>query len=277
MFLLTQSSLVLVCLFIACVQSFQFNHAPHSNILPMKSNLLISNQRIFITSSNAINISMKSTTGTLTVKPSLKSIDNLNKLYIRSSWISWWIQIILTVVSGVILTFANTVRSITTIRELWFSGFSFSTVGVCISFFSSFLTWNFTRLGRRIQTQKINEENVIPTFRKYTQLSIFTSLIGMLVTLLASEQIAGNLATKVLSNQAFLPSLSYAVAPGSNLQALDIFLVQANTNTLLAHYVPMLFYSFLQTQIPEVSFNTTRSVVDDLIEKPLEKDGDESF
>jgi Protein of unknown function (DUF3611) len=34
------------------------------------------------------------------------------------------------------------------------------------------------------------------------------------------------------------------------LQALDIFLVQANTNVLVAQFVPLVFSLFLQTQIP---------------------------
>lgn len=34
------------------------------------------------------------------------------------------------------------------------------------------------------------------------------------------------------------------------LQALDIFLVQANTNVLVAQFVPLVCSLFLQTQIP---------------------------
>ena len=36
----------------------------------------------------------------------------------------------------------------------------------------------------------------------------------------------------------------------SALQALDIFLVQANTNVLVAQFVPLVCNLFLQTQIP---------------------------
>ena len=65
-----------------------------------------------------------------------------------------------------------------------------------------------------------------------------------------AEQIVGNLASKVLTSQgSFIPVVSTGAAMNS-LQALDIFLVQANTNVLVAQFVPLLISLFLQTQIP---------------------------
>ena len=60
----------------------------------------------------------------------------------------------------------------------------------------------------------------------------------------------GNLASKVLTSQGtFIPIVSTGGAMNA-LQALDIFLVQANTNVLVAQFVPLVANLFLQTQIP---------------------------
>lgn len=65
-----------------------------------------------------------------------------------------------------------------------------------------------------------------------------------------AEQIVGNLASKVLTSQGtFIPVISTGGSMNA-LQALDIFLVQANTNVLVAQFVPLVANLFLQTQIP---------------------------
>ena len=63
-----------------------------------------------------------------------KSIEDLNRVVSRSYWVSWWIQIILSVISAVILTFANTVRRDSGFQSpsIWSSGFAFSSFGVLI-------------------------------------------------------------------------------------------------------------------------------------------------
>lgn len=91
-----------------------------------------------------------------------------------------------------------------------------------------------------------------------------------------AEQIVGNLASKVLTSQgSFIPVVSAGGAMNS-LQALDIFLVQANTNVLVAQFVPLVFSLFLQTQIPiEKSGGLRLSDIQtekDVAEKPDQQD-----
>jgi hypothetical protein len=45
------------------------------------------------------------------ITPNTSEFINFLKLAFRVTWLSWWAQIILTVISSVILTFANTVRT----------------------------------------------------------------------------------------------------------------------------------------------------------------------
>lgn len=184
------------------------------------------------------------------------SLASIATLYRRVSWVSWWFQIILSVIGGVILTFANTVRKGGNTYALWSSGFALSAIGAFTALLNAVWTWNMTRMSRRIARKKIEESRVIPTLRRLSKISVTVSLLGMLITLFAAEQIVGTLASKVLSSQGLVPTLSIG-SQLNQIQALDIFLVQANTNILVAHYVPLAAFLWLQTQLPGGSTKST--------------------
>ena len=190
----------------------------------------------------------------------MSSVRSVNQLFSRCTWISWWVQLVLSVISSVILVFANTVRQAGTKQSLWASGFSFSVIGVMICLLNSFWTWNTARLSSRITARKIPESSIFPTMRRYCQISVVIALIGMFVTIISAEMIVGNLVSKtLLSSQVVgvVPVLSANGMAQNTLQALDIFLVQANTNALVAHFAPLVCYLFLQTQIPRQIRETT--------------------
>ena len=185
---------------------------------------------------------------------SLTSIRNVNQLFRRCTWISWWVQVVLSVISSVILVFANTVRQAGGRQSVWSSGFSFSVIGVVICLLNCFWTWNAGRLSARVSSRKVSDGAVFPTMRQYCKVSVVIALVGMLVTLVSAEMIVGNLVSKtLLSSQVVgvVPVLSSTGVAQNTLQALDIFLVQANTNALVAHFAPLVCYLFLQTQIPQ--------------------------
>ena len=168
-----------------------------------------------------------------------------SRLAFRCTVISWWIQIILTVISSVILTFANTVRQSSNAQSFWTSGFAFSSIGVIISYASALLTWKNSRMCRKLVVAT-DEVKAKLGLKKDFQFSITLSLVGMFVTLLGAEQIVGTLASKVLSLQGIQPIIG-TIGAQNSLQALDIFLVQANTNTLFALFSPIVCYLLLQT------------------------------
>ena len=147
------------------------------------------------------------------------------------------------------MTFANTVRKGGSAYSLWSSGFAFSGIGAISALVNAIWTWNMTRMSRRIARKKIEDSRVIPTLKRLSQVSVTISLLGMLVTLFAAEQIVGTLASKVLSSQGLVPTLAIGTQL-NQIQALDIFLVQANTNILVSHYVPLVSFLWLQTQLP---------------------------
>lgn len=180
----------------------------------------------------------------------------LTKLFSRASWVSWWIQVILSVVSAITLVFANTVRQgAEKTLYFWSSGFAFSAASILLALANTLWTFNITKLCSRVAFKKVEEKNVAPNFRKYSQISVALSLFGMFCGLVGAEQIVGVLASKILSNQGpgqftLSPGLAGS-ASSAPFQALDIFLVQANTNCLVAHFASLVIYVVLQTQLPQ--------------------------
>lgn len=178
-----------------------------------------------------------------------KRSSSLVKLFYRASWVSWWVQVILTVIAGVILTFANTVRQ-SAMKEsaasIWMSGFAFSVLSSLISSINCFWTWNTARSCTRLM--KVEPKKTIQTLKRYCRIAVGISLVGLFANIIGAEQITGNLASKVLSAQT-LGGLLTTNQVSNAFQPLDIFLVQANTNVLVAHFASLLCYILLQTQL----------------------------
>ena len=76
------------------------------------------------------------------------------------------------------------------------------------------------------------------------------------------------------SQGTFIPIVQTGSSSQNALQALDIFLVQANTNVLVAQCVPLVCNLFLQTQIPSSGGNSLK-LSDLQYEKEITEKSDE--
>jgi hypothetical protein len=89
--------------------------------------------------------------------------------------------------------------------------------------------------------------------RKAVKVGTSINLLGMLVTLIGAQVIVGTLAAKVLSMQGVSPfgvgGAAAAAVATQTLQPLDILVVQANTNTLLSHFIGLSCSSWLSRWI----------------------------
>jgi hypothetical protein len=67
------------------------------------------------------------------------------------------------------------------------------------------------------------------------------NLSGMFLALIGAQQIVGLLASKLLTMQGVTPfAMTAAGVSAQTLQPLDILIVQANTNTLLSHFISLI-------------------------------------
>ena len=123
--------------------------------------------------------------------------------------------------------------------------------GIVLSYLSIIWTWGGTRLSRRLSrnaTKNYSRIKSATMIRRAIVIGVTLNLLGMLVTLIGAEQIIGLLAAKVLTMQGISPfqtsfGLGGVGAAGGlgaqTVQPLDVLIVQANTNTLLSHFMSL--------------------------------------
>ncbi|MGB3532716.1 MAG: DUF3611 family protein [Microcoleaceae cyanobacterium] len=154
----------------------------------------------------------------------------------RGGWVCFWVQLVLAVISGIILLFASVIAS----REAGASGASsgsggglvFAWAGLLVLGFSTFRSFRYTRLAQQLKsdTSRPNRAETV----KQIRMTLISNMIGMTLTLVGAEAINGILLGKALSQPRgfFQPSVNLQ----DFIQPLDIFIVLANTHTIVAHF-----------------------------------------
>ena len=151
-------------------------------------------------------------------------------------WISFWIQLVLGVVSGVILLlFAISSQRPGSAGNNAGAGFGtflaicgLVTLGVGI-----YLAFRYTRLGAQLLSANPNNRPRKSETVQVLRLGVMVNLVGILLTLLGAQAIVGTLAARAITQTQFIFS------PQGNqpfISGLDMFVVQANTNTVMAHF-----------------------------------------
>jgi hypothetical protein len=159
-----------------------------------------------------------------------------------ASWVAWWMQAILSVVSTVTLVFANAVKG-SAQTSIISNGILLAAIGLSLSYINIIWTWTYRNLARSLPT---SDEKGVKNLQKTVKVGVTIALVGMLITLIGAEQIVGTLVAKAVSGALISPQ-GIAAASAMNLQTLDIFVVQANTNTLLSHLASLINSLYLTT------------------------------
>jgi hypothetical protein len=175
--------------------------------------------------------------------PPLPLIKETSRLLKRASFFSWWAQVILTSVSAVILVFARqagvTGRTSLADASSGSPPFVLSGCGILLSAASVIWTWGNTRLSRRLVRRPTGPFRAANLLRRAIRVGVCLNLAGLLLNLVAAEQIVGSLAVKVLTSRPF-GTQSSILTSMEGLQPLDILVVQANTNSLLSHFCSLI-------------------------------------
>jgi amino acid transporter len=151
--------------------------------------------------------------------------------------ISFWAQLVLAVVSTIVLIFAafNLGNRSDSPNPGTSVGVFFAFFGLVLLYAGVYWAFSYIRLSRRLQA--VDPKNR-PKPRDATQalrIGLTINLIGMLLTLLGAQAIVGSLLAKSLSQPQ--GTAIFAERFTQFVQPLDIFIVQANTNTVLAHFI----------------------------------------
>jgi len=180
----------------------------------------------------------------------------------RVTFLSWWAQLILTVISSVTLIFTRNVMNLESTRSVTAAAaaatnralvpnYFLAGSSIAISFGSVFWTWATRRLSRRLLRKPTTRIQAANMLRKSISVGTYLNLMGMLLALLGAGQIIGSLAIKVLTT-ATNQSTIYQQGGVMLLQPLDILVVQANNNTLFSHFCSLVAYLFLGRSIGQL-------------------------
>ena len=124
-----------------------------------------------------------------------------------------------------------------------------TSVGQVSVFAGAFWAFRYTRLGRQLRSRDETKRPKPKDAIRILKIGLFISLGGMFATLLGAEATVGSLLAKALSQP---QGAAVFGAPGNvsqYVQPLDIFVIQANTNILLAHFVGLVFTLWIMNSL----------------------------
>jgi Protein of unknown function (DUF3611) len=166
-----------------------------------------------------------------------------------AGWISFWIQLVLAVVSGVVLLLF-TISSQRANSQGNNPGTSFgiflAVCGLIALGAGIYLAFRYTRLGNQLMSSNPNNRPRKSETVQVLRLGLMINLVGILLTLLGAQAIVGTLAARAITQTQF-----FFGAQGNQpfISGLDMFVVQANTNTVTAHFAGLVASLWLLNRI----------------------------
>ncbi len=161
----------------------------------------------------------------------------------QAGWIGFWVQLVLGVIAAITLLFAGPAA-----RQLNNpgSGFGlfFTVCSIVALGLSIFWTFRYPRIARQLRTTDPKLRPSKAETLKLLRQGVMIPLIGMLLSLIGAQAIVGGLVAKAAQTQGVL-----ATDPGKFIQALDMFVVLANTNTITALFAGVLTSLWLLNRV----------------------------
>jgi Protein of unknown function (DUF3611) len=185
--------------------------------------------------------------------PNTPNLKQVSKTFRWVGWVSFWVQAVLAIISGVIFVFAGVALAMgrsasgeSTANPATGGGVLFALVSLVILFYGIYQSFEYVRLGRKLKDQNPNlRPKKVDTIRLLWR-SLTVRASGLMMAVVAAEAIAG-----VLLGKSF-QAVGAIFSPGSQLQLiqpLDIFLVLANTHLITAHFIGAISTLWLLKQI----------------------------
>ncbi len=172
--------------------------------------------------------------------PAIRRIANNFRLV---GWISFWTQVISGIIASLLfvsailgIQFANRGNAENAATG---GGLFIAIAGLLAVYVGAFWAFQYTRFARRLKT---SNPDLRPTPKKAVQMittGLIISLVGMFLGLLGSGAVVGALMLKAIVQ----PQSSVLVNPRNVtdfIEPLDVFIVQASTNTLISHFAGIL-------------------------------------
>ncbi|PSB03705.1 DUF3611 family protein [Merismopedia glauca] len=158
-----------------------------------------------------------------------------------TGWVTFWIQLVLAVVSSLIFVFALVLSGAAGQGNAQVNnpgtggGAFFAVCGLIALYFSVYQSFRYTRLARQLKEPDPNLRPKKADTIKLLRFGLIVSFVGMSLAVLGAEAITGTLLGKSLAQPQSLYNPAFNLR--ELIQPLDIFVVLANTHTIAAHFV----------------------------------------
>ncbi|GCL38837.1 hypothetical protein SR1949_39560 [Sphaerospermopsis reniformis] len=177
------------------------------------------------------------------------NIRAIAQMFRLAGWISFWIQLVLGVISGIIVIlfafFSQRPGSPSNNPGTSFGVF-LAVCGLIVLGAGIYLAYRYTTIGKQLESSNPSNRPRKLESVQVLRLGLWVNLGGILVTLLGAQAIVGTLVARSISPQAVTTQL---FDPTRIISGLDMLVVQANINTVSAHFSGLIASLFLLNRI----------------------------
>ncbi|CAN4112153.1 unnamed protein product [Withania somnifera] len=166
-----------------------------------------------------------------------KRLLNTASYFKRLGTLGFWGQLVCTLVAAVILSFSVIITGKITSPFTLYS----TAAGIAAAFISVFWSFGYLRLSERLRKAANDPSKAPPRADVVKSLKngIVVNLLGMGAAVLGTQATVGLLVAKALTQST---NPYQGLAPGTSpVLALDVFLVQASANTVVSHFLGLVF------------------------------------
>ncbi|XP_034227931.1 protein TIC 21, chloroplastic-like [Prunus dulcis] len=167
-----------------------------------------------------------------------KRLESTARYFKRLGGLGFWGQLVCTVVAAVILSFSVVITGKISSPPTFYA----TAGGIVAAFISVFWSFGYIRLSDKLRRTASDPAKAPPRADVIRSLKngIILNLLGMGASVLGMQATVGLLVAKALTSSAnpYYQGLSPGYSP---VLALDVFLVQAAANTILSHFLGLVF------------------------------------
>ncbi|CAN2060333.1 unnamed protein product [Malus fusca] len=166
-----------------------------------------------------------------------KRLESTARYFKRLGSLGFWGQLVSTVVAAVILSFSVVITGKVSSPPTFYA----TAGGIVAGFISVFWSFGYIRLSDKLRRTASDPAKAPPRADVIKSLKngILLNILGMGAAVLGIQATVGLLVAKALTSSA---NPYQGLTPGySPVLALDVFLVQASANTILSHFLGLLF------------------------------------
>ncbi|BAT93904.1 hypothetical protein LR48_Vigan02g240900 [Vigna angularis] len=167
-----------------------------------------------------------------------KRLEKTARYFKRLGNLGFWGQLVCTVVAAVILSFSVVITGKVTSPATFYA----TAGGIVAAFISVFWSFGYIRLSEKLRKTANDPAKAPPRADvvKGLKNGIVMNLLGMGAAILGMQATVGLLVAKALTTSA--NPYYQGISPGNSpVLALDVFLVQASANTILSHFLGLVF------------------------------------